>query len=187
MNKKLHKFFAITDRKQYKIPFLYQVEHILKNKTSMIQIREKDLPSKELLNLCKKVKCLMRQYPKSCLIINERVDIAIICGADGVHLPENSFDVKDVKKNFPELIVGKSCHSIECAKKAEDEGADYVIFSPIFYVKGKGSPQGIEKLRKLVETVNIPVYALGGINGSNINQVLNTGVFGVAGIRLFLQ
>ncbi len=187
MNKKLQKFYAITDRKQYKKPLLYQIEEILKNKTQMIQIREKDLPSKKLLSLCKEVKCLMKNFKNSCLIINERVDIALLCGADGVHLPENSFDVKDIKRKFPKLIVGKSCHSLECAKKAEEERADYIIFSPIFYVPNKGKPQGLEKLKEVVNNVKIPVYALGGINRQNIDDVLKTGVFGVAGIRLFLQ
>ena len=187
MNKKLQKFYAITDRKQFKKPFLYQIEEILRNKTQMIQIREKDLNTKELLSICKEVKCIMQSYKNSCLIINERVDIAILCGADGVHLPENSFDVKDVKKSFPHLIVGKSCHSLECAKVAEEQGADYITFSPIFYVPNKGKPQGLDKLKEVVNQISIPVYALGGINSSNIDDVLKTGVFGVASIRLFLQ
>lgn len=187
MNKKLQKFYAITDRKQYKKPLLYQIEEILKSKTQMIQIREKDLSSRELLSLCKQIKYIMKKYKNSCLIINERVDVAILCGADGVHLPENSFDVRDVKNKFPYLIVGKSCHNLECAKKAEKEGADYIVFSPIFYVPNKGKPKGLEKLREVVNEVKVPVYALGGINKNNIEEVFKTGVFGVAGIRLFLQ
>jgi len=182
-NNKLHRFYAITDRKKFKKPFFYQIEKILQ-KTKMIQIREKDLPASELVKICKAVKT---KFKDATVIVNDRVDVAVISKIDGVHLPENSFDVKDVKTNFPELIVGKSCHSFECAKKAEKEGADYIIFSPIFEVEGKGKPKGIDSLKKLVESVSIPVYALGGINSSNIDKVFETGVFGVAGIRLFLQ
>ena len=187
MNKKLQKFYAITDRKQYKKPLLYQIEEILRSKTQMIQIREKDLSSRELLYLCKQIKCIMKKYKNSCLIINERVDVAILCSADGVHLPENSFDIRDIKNKFPYLIVGKSCHNLECVKNVEKEGADYIVFSPIFYVPNKGEPKGLEKLREVVNEVKVPVYALGGINKNNIEKVFKTGVFGVAGIRLFLQ
>ena len=186
MNNKLQRFYAITDRKQFKRPFLEQITFMLDKGIRMFQLREKDLPSGELLKLAKQIKELLKGYDAH-LFINDRVDIALMCGADGVHLPESSFPIEDVKKNFPKLIVGKSCHSIECAKKAEKEGADYIIFSPIFKVEGKGEPQGIEKLIEVVNTVNIPVYALGGINQSNIKDVLDTGVFGIAGIRIFLH
>ncbi|RMA97294.1 thiamine phosphate synthase [Hydrogenothermus marinus] len=185
MKNNLHKFYAITDRKKYKIPFENQIKLLLDKGIRMFQLREKDLSSGELLNLAEKMKRILEKYNGS-LFINDRVDVALLVEADGVHLPENSFPVSKIKTKFPHLIVGKSCHSIECAIKAQEEGADYIIFSPIFYVEGKGKPQGIKKLKEVVERVNIPVYALGGINKSNINQVLDTGVYGIAGIRTFL-
>lgn len=107
-------------------------------------------------------------------------------GLDGVHLTSRSVPVSVVKRKFPDLIVGKSCHSVEDVLNAEDEGADYVFISPIFEVEGKGKPIGIEGLKKVLEVAKIPVYALGGINNSNVEEILKTGVYGVAGIRLFL-
>lgn len=186
MKTKLPKLYAITDRKKFKKPFEQQIKDFLERGIKIIQIREKDLPSGELYKLSKSTKEISKNYKDSFIIINDRVDIAVILGLSGVHLPENSIPIKEIKNKFPELIVGKSCHSIDSALKAEKEGADYVIFSPIFYVEGKGKPQGLEKLEKLVNMLSIPVYALGGINKSNMEKVWQTGVHGIAGIRTFL-
>ena len=185
MKNKLQKFYAITDRKKYS-SFEDTVKKLLDKGIRMFQIREKDLPTGELYRFTEKFLKLTEGYNVH-IFINDRVDIALMFSLDGVHLPENSFDIEVVKSNFPQLIVGKSCHSLECAKKAEENGADYVIFSPIFKVEGKGKPQGIEKLKEVVNLLNIPVYALGGINKNNIEKVLKTGVYGIAGIRTFLD
>ncbi len=185
MKNKLQKFYAITDRKKYN-SLEDTVKKLLDKGIRMFQIREKDLPAGELYRFTEKFLKLTQGYDVH-IFINDRVDIALMFDLDGVHLPENSFDVEVVKSNFPNLIVGKSCHSLECAKKAEENGADYVIYSPIFKVEGKGEPQGIEKLKEVVNLLNIPVYALGGINKNNIQQVLETGVYGIAGIRTFLD
>jgi len=186
MKNKLQKFYAITDRKKYKLSFEDQIKVLLDKGIRMFQLREKDVPAGKLLNFAEKMQNLFHGYDAH-LFINDRVDVALIVNADGVHLPENSFPVEVVKTNFPNLIVGKSCHSLEAAIKAEKEGADYIIFSPVFKVEGKGKPQGLEKLKEVVNKLNIPVYALGGINKTNMENVLNTGVYGIAGIRTFLE
>lgn len=182
----LKKFYAITDRKQFVRPFEEQIKRMLDKGIRMFQLREKDLPSDELFYLAEKMANLLQGYD-AVLLINDRVDIALSVGANGVHLPEKSIPVEVVKHKFPDLIVGKSCHSLEGALKAQKDGADYITFSPIFYSPNKGNPVGIEKLREVVKKLSIPVYALGGINKDNIKEVLDAGAFGVAGIRLFID
>ncbi len=182
----LKKFYAITDRKQFKRPFEEQIKRMLDKGIRMFQLREKDLSSEELFSLAEKMYKLLQGYD-AIFLINERVDVAVLVGADGVHLPEKSLPVEAVKHKFPELIVGKSCHSVDCALKAQEAGADYITFSPIFHSPGKGKPVGIEKLKEVVSTLKIPVYALGGINWDNMKEVLDTGAFGIAGIRLFID
>ncbi len=185
MERILQKFYAITDRKQFKYPFEDQIKRMLDHGIRMFQLREKDLPSDELLDLAFKMKNLMKGYDAH-LFINDRVDIAVFSDAEGVHLPEKSISIEIIKHKFPDLIVGKSCHSLETALQAEKEGADYITFAPIFYVEGKSNPQGLDKLKEVVNALNIPVYALGGIKENDIPNILKTGAYGIAGIRLFI-
>ena len=182
----LQKFYAITDRKQFKRPFEEQIKRQLQKGIRMFQLREKDLPAQEIYNYAILMRELLRGYD-AYLFINDRVDIAVMVHAEGVHLPSNGLPVEAVKHSFPELIVGKSCHSIEEAIEAEKQGADYIFFSPIFETPNKGKPKGLEELKKVVSSVNIPVYALGGISEDKIKQVLDTGVYGIAGIRVFID
>jgi len=182
----LPKFYCITDRKKFKKPFKEQILYLAKKGIRLFQIREKDLSSEELFYLCKETKEALKGYDVF-IFVNDKVDIAYILNLAGVHLPEKSIPIKDIKSKFPNLIVGKSCHSIESAKKAEEEGADYIFYSPIFAVEGKDKPKGLEGLKDVLKNVKIPVYALGGINKQNLQEVLNTGVYGIASIRLFLE
>ena len=186
MHKVLKKFYAITDRKQFKREFEDQIKRMLDKGIRMFQLREKDLTPEEIFRYAEKMERLLDGYD-AIFLVNDRVDIAVLSGADGVHIPENGIPIEPIKHKFPELIVGKSCHSLECAKKAEKEGADFITFSPIFDTPKKGTPKGIEKLKEVVGSVNIPVYALGGITEEKILEVLNAGAFGIAGIRLFID
>ncbi|WP_456402956.1 thiamine phosphate synthase [Persephonella sp.] len=186
MNHILKKFYAITDRKQFKYDFEVQIERMLKNGIRFFQLREKDLNSEELFKLSKKMESLLKGYD-AFFTVNDRLDIAVVTGAVGVHLPEKSIPINEIRRKFPDIIIGKSCHSLEDALKAEKEGADYIFISPIFETPNKGKPLGISYLKEVVKQINIPVYALGGINEENIKDVLNTGVFGVAGIRIFIK
>jgi len=184
MSKKLPRFYAITDRKRFKLDLEKQIEIMKTKGAGIVQLREKELNSYELFNLAKRFREITEKH-NLMLTINDRLDIALLVKADGVHLPEKSVPISVIKSKFPDLIVGKSCHSVECAINSEKEGADYIFFSPIFYVENKGKPVGIEGLKEVVNVVNIPVYALGGITKENMEEVLKAGVYGIAGIRLF--
>ncbi|NPA12415.1 MAG: thiamine phosphate synthase [Aquificae bacterium] len=187
MNLKLKKFYAITDRKQFKYDFETQIKRMLDKGIRMFQLREKDLSAGDLLKLSIKMRELLDRYGGATLIINDRVDVAFISGADGVHLPSNGLPVSVVKERFPDLIVGKSCHSLEEAIQSQKDGADYITFSPIFETPNKGKPKGLSQLEEVVKRLDIPVYALGGINEDNMPSVFDTGAYGVAGIRLFID
>lgn len=184
MSKKLPRLYAITDRRRFKLDLEKQIEIMKTKGAGIVQLREKDLNSYELFNLAKRFREITEKH-NLMLIINDRLDIALLIKADGVHLPEKSIPISAIKSKFPDLIVGKSCHSYECAINSEKEGADYIFFSPIFHVENKGKPVGIEGLKEVVRVVNIPVYALGGITKENMEEVLKAGAYGVAGIRLF--
>ncbi len=188
MEKNLPRLYVITDRKKYGKDFLGTLERIIKKGGCMVQLREKDLSGKELYELALKVRELTRKYNVP-LLINERVDIAVAVEADGVHLPSNSFPPGVVKKMFPNLIVGFSAHSLEEAKYAEKEGADFITLSPIFKTSSHPDAEPLRpaKLKEVSEQVNIPIYALGGITWEKIRLCYKNGAYGVAGITMFLQ
>lgn len=182
----MDRFYFITDRRKFKKPFLDQIRSVFDKGIRTIQIREKDMPDDELFKLTEMVLELSKGYDVK-IFINSRVDIPLLLNLHGVHLPERSIPIPMIKHKFPDLIVGKSCHTVEGALKAQREGADYIFFSPIFKVEGKGEPVGVAGLKKVLEVVKIPVYALGGINSENLDKVISTGVYGIAGTRLFLE
>ena len=186
--KELPRLYAITDRRKYGKDFLGTLEGILKKGVKMIQLREKDLGGRELYDLAKKVRELTRRYG-ALLLINERFDVAVAVEADGVHLPEESFPPSVVKKLFPELIVGFSAHSLEAARRAQDEGADFITFGPVFKTSShpEAKPVGTMELKRVTSEVSLPVYALGGITWDRIKLCYKNGAYGVAGITMFLQ
>ncbi len=158
-----------------------------------VQLREKDLTSKELLALARKIKKIRGIK----LIINNRLDIALLSGAYGVHSPEKGIHAKHAKKlvptkvgNYYNLIVGKSIHSLNQAIRVEKDGYDYLIFGPVFKTPSKikyGPLQGLEKLKNVCQSVSIPVYAVGGINPQRAKKCIQAGAYGVAVIRAILK
>lgn len=154
------------------------------NKISLIQIREKKLTAKLVFELAKKA-AKIAKHSNTKLLVNDRADIALAAGADGVHLPENSVSAAIIRRRFPKnFIIGVSAHSIETAVKAKLQGADFLTFSPVFTSPGKGEPQGLRNLSEVCETVKpFPVIALGGIDKTNYKSVLEKGASGFAAIR----
>lgn len=164
---------------------LEAVEAALKSGIRDLQLRDKDLPLKDLFPLAVALRRLTHKYDAR-LYINDRVDVALMVQADGVHLPEAGLPAGEVKARYPHLLVGVSTHSLESAVKAQEDGADYITFSPIYDTPSKreyGPPQGLDALRTVCERVTIPVLALGGINLTRIPEVLRNGAHGAALIR----
>jgi thiamine-phosphate pyrophosphorylase len=147
----------------------------------MIQVREKDLDAGALYDLV----CRIRDAASGTstkVLVNDRLDVAIAAGLDGVHLPADGLPVARVRPYV--RLVGRSTHSLEEALQAERDGADYVIFGPIFESPGK-TPVGLETLRQVTSTVQIPVLAIGGITSENMTKALEAGAKGIAAIRMF--
>jgi len=157
-----------------------------------IQIREKDLSGRELAALVTEA---VRRAPSSCrILVNDRLDVAMACDAGGVHLGEQSIAAQDAKKLLQErnarreFLVGVSTHSLESVRRAEEAGADYAIFGPIFATPSKagyGPPQGIDELARVSRSVKIPVIAVGGITADNAEECAKAGAAGIAAIRMF--
>lgn len=146
-----------------------------------LQLREKDLTGRELYHLALDIKQVLP--PGTRLLINDRLDVALAAGADGVHLGENSLPPAVARRLLgPEKIMGVSVHSVTAAREAEKAGADYLLFGHIFPTASKEGipPRGVGSLREVVASVGIPIIALGGINAANARQCLAAGVRGVA-------
>jgi len=175
--------YLITDLQRIgKDRFRSAVEEALEGGVRALQIREKDLHPQDLLALAIEVKAITGRYNAK-LFINDRADIAVMAGADGVHLTETSVEADEVKNNFPDLIVGVSTHSLEGACLAEKQEADFITFSPIYETPSKanyGPPQGLDLLQQVTQAVRLPVLALGGITLHRVPECLEQGAFGVA-------
>ena len=159
-----------------------------------IQLREKDLSAVRLAGLATEAIRLAAGFTAT--LINDRLDVACAVKAAGVHLGEQSLPVSEAKRlvteRFPgrSFLVGASVHSLEAARKAERDGASYLIFGPVFATPSKaafGAPHGLESLRKVCTQLTIPVLAIGGITPENIRECLDTGASGIAAIRLFQE
>ena len=148
-----------------------------------MQLREKDLSGKELYALAEKTRALCQRYD-ALLFVNDRVDIALAVGADGVQLGTASIPIENARELLgPRKIIGASTHSLHEASEAARSGADFIVFGPVYFTPSKasyGSPQGLEALKKIVEKISLPVYAIGGIKPENTEAVRRTGVRGVA-------
>jgi thiamine-phosphate pyrophosphorylase len=146
-----------------------------------VQLREKDLPTAELYGLAMTLRYVLRG--QALFLVNDRIDVALAAGADGVHLPEHSLPGKAVREMAGEsCLAGRSVHSADAAQHAEAEGLDYVIAGPVFETASHTGqpPAGLELIRAVSEAVRVPVLAIGGINTSNVREVIAAGADGVA-------
>jgi thiamine-phosphate pyrophosphorylase len=171
--------YYVTDRRRADI--LDCSARAIRDGVEMIQIREKDLPARELCELVCRIRDLAAGTTTR-ILVNGRLDVALAAGIDGVHLPANGLPAQRVRPHVK--LLGVSTHNLQEAIDAEQSQADFIVFGPIFETPGK-TGIGIEPLRKVVSSVKLPVLAIGGISAANIDDVLQAGAAGIAGIRLF--
>jgi thiamine-phosphate diphosphorylase len=170
--------YAIFDPEQTKGRATETVlRELLEGGIKLLQLRAKVMPAGDFLQLARVARRLTRSYDCS-LIVNDRVDIALACSADGVHLGQEDLPLRAARKLMGDRIIGISTHAVEQAKEAEDGGADYIGFGPMFGTTTKDtgySTRGLAMLRQVREAVRIPIVAIGGITEANIAEVWQAG------------
>ena len=178
----------VTDRRLcHDTPLVEKVALAVEGGVDIVQLREKDLPGRHLLDLTMKLKDAIKG--KALLIVNERVDVALISGADGVHLGENALSPSQVRAlSDGEIIIGRSVHDAAGAINAQQQGADYLIAGSVFPTRThpNQTPQGIQLMEELAPSLTIPYFGIGGINATNASQVIRAGASGVAVISAIL-
>ena len=147
----------------------------------MVQLREKDLPARDLYELGTRVQNAIAGRAK--LLVNDRVDVALALNADGVQLPEDGMPVADARRIVgPDMLIGRSVHSVSGAVEAQSDGADFLIAGTIFPSPSHpgGPTQGVDFLRALCREVSVPILAIGGVTTQNVAEVMEAGCSGVA-------
>ena len=178
----------VTDRRLSQTRSLEEaVVQAIEGGANLVQLREKDLPSNELLALAEKLRAVIRG--RALFLVNDSLDVALACAADGIHLPEQGLPVAAARRLAGEgFIIGRSVHSVEEAVRARHEGADYVQVGSIFASRSHPgqAPAGLGLLEAVAAAVRIPILAVGGITAANVGEVMRAGAGGSAVISTIL-
>jgi thiamine-phosphate pyrophosphorylase len=181
------KYYLISDRKLYK-QALPEIARLAERAgLDFFQLREKDLPVRELLSIAKNIRSVLSRTK---FIVNGSLEVALASDADGVHLQAQNIPVVTVRSKYRSLIIGYSAHNYEEMKNAADQGASYLFISPVFQPKSKNStatPLGPAVVGSWANSMEVPVFALGGITDRNQNELIEAGCRSIAGISLFIQ
>ncbi len=180
------KLYAVTDLKEKDPSFLKKAEAALSGGVDVLQLRSKVLKDGDFLRIGRALRVLTRKM-KKLFIVNDRLDLAEILDADGVHLGQEDIPVAQARKilRIRSKFIGKSTHSLEQALEAEKEGVDYIGVGPVFSTPTKPlyEPVGIDLVSRVADSVRIPFVAIGGIDAENMEQVLEAGARRVAVVR----
>lgn len=183
LDKKHMLLYAVTDRAWVGTKSLYeQVKEALENGVTCVQLREKELNESDFLKEAKQISTLCKEY-KAPFIVNDNVNIAIACKADGIHIGQEDMELTNVRKLVGEdMIIGVSAHTVEEAIKAQEGGADYIGIGAVFATSTKTDVDvlSFETLKSICEAVDIPTVAIGGIKKDNICKLKGSGIDGVA-------
>lgn len=156
----------------------------------MVQIREKDLDTRPLIELVNILMPLITQHQGK-VLLNDRIDLTMALNADGVHLRSDSLPVSFARRVLgPEKLIGLSTHSVEEAQKAEEDGADFIVLGPIYETPSKhmyGPPLGLHVLETACQATRLPIFAIGGLKPKHVPTVLSAGAYGIAAISAILQ
>lgn len=182
-NKDMLLLYAVTDRSFVGKQTLYeQIEDALRGGVTILQLREKNLPEEEFIKEAIEVKKLCDKYGVP-LIINDNVDVALMSGADGVHVGVEDMAVAEIRKRVPDdFIIGATAKTIEQAQIAERDGADYLGVGAVFPSPTKKNAIRIttEQLKAITSSVSIPSVAIGGISANNVTEIKDGGMCGIA-------
>ena len=157
------------------------VEAVVTGGVGMVHLREKDLPAGDLLRLAQEVRDLTRD--RALLLVNDRVDVALLCNADGVQLGEDALGVASARElTGADMLVGRSVHSIHGAVRAETEGADFLVLGTIFQTASHPGAfaGGLDLVRSVRARVDIPILGIGGVTDENVSGLLQSGADGAA-------
>ncbi len=179
----------ITDRSRLRGRSVEEVaSRAVEGGINVVQLREKDLPTDNLYDLAATLRAVLRG--RALLLINDRLDVALTVGADGVHLPEHSLPGSKVREAAGDAcIVGRAVHSVEAASIAQADGADYVQVGTIYETGSKPGvePAGLDLVTAVRDAVSIPVIAVGGIDATTAADVIAAGADGVAVIGAIMD
>lgn len=165
-----------------------QVEMAIRGGVTFLQLREKDLAFEDFVQIAREIKIVTDKY-KIPYVINDNVEVAIAVGADGVHLGQGDEHIRRAREKLgPDRIIGLSAHTVDEARLAQENGADYIGVGAVFNTSTKSDANtvSIETLKQICLAVDIPVVAIGGISERNILELSGTGVDGVAVISAIL-
>lgn len=180
------KLYAVTDLRSEDTAaiILKKIDDAYRGGADIVQLRAKKLSDMQILSLGKRIRGLADKYGKL-FFVNDRADLAIACGADGVHVGQDDLPISEIRKINADLLIGKSTHSIEQALEAQKECPDYLGVGPVFATptKPEYQPAGLEFVKQASEKITLPFVAIGGIDLTNIEQVLKAGAGCVAVVR----